>query len=99
MKVFCTDSASVVVECQRNFNFLLFKLQSVVLSFYKGSVLPISAKASNQLNCLFSEYGDSIVSVCQLINAIYRRNECLDLLQMLLTRITILFMLLLLLFV
>ena len=84
MKVFCTNSASVVAECQRNFNFLPFKLQLSIrtakflqrFSASENLICSIfSANASNQLNCLFSKYGERIVSVSQLINAIYARNE------------------------
>ena len=79
MKVFCTSSAAVVAECQRNFNFLSFKHQLSIrtakfLQRFSASENILcslfSAKASNQLSCLFSSYGDNILSVCQLTNAI-----------------------------
>ena len=65
MKFFCTNSASVVAECQRNFKFLPFKLQLLIrtakflqrFSASENLICSIfSANASNQLNCLFSEH-------------------------------------------
>ena len=66
------------------FNFLPFKLQLSIrtvkflqrFSASENLICSLSlAIASNQLNRLFSEYGDRFVSVCQFINAIHARNE------------------------
>ena len=84
MKLFCTSSAAVVAECQRNFNFLPFKHQVSIrtakfLQRFSASENLLcslfSANASSELYCLFSGYGSNIRSVCQLRNAVYNSNQ------------------------
>ena len=84
MKLFCTSSAAVVAECQRNFNFLSFKHQVSIstakfLQRFSASENLLcslfSANASSELYCLFSGYGSNIGSVCQLRNAVYNSSH------------------------
>ena len=80
MEVFRTSSTVIVAESRRNFLFSSIKA-SVVYPHCKVFLQRFSAsenilcslfssKATSQLNCLFSGYGDKIGSIFQLTNAI-----------------------------
>ena len=78
MNIFRTGSSEVVVECQRNFNFLPIKLQLIVrtatfLQSFTASVNTLCSiferQALNQLKCIFSAYGN-VHTACQLRNVV-----------------------------
>ena len=67
MNIFRTGSSGVVVECQRNFNFLPIKLQLIVrtakfLQYFTAPVntlcLLFDRQVLNPLKCIFSAYGN-----------------------------------------
>jgi hypothetical protein len=84
MKLFCTGSAAVVVECQRNFVFLPIKLQVQIrtarflqmFAVYENSLCSLfTLKASIQLHNIFESVDSSISTACQLRNFIAYMNN------------------------
>ena len=83
MKLFCTGSAEVVAECQRNFVFLPIKLQVRIrtarfLQMFAASQNSLCSlfnlNASLQLHSLFGTIkSQSIKTACQLRNFIYEQ--------------------------
>jgi len=82
MKLFCTGSAAVVVECQRNFAFLPIKLQVRIRTARFLQMFAVSEnslcslftlKASLQLHNIFESVDSSITTACQLRNFIYEQ--------------------------
>jgi hypothetical protein len=85
MKIFRTGSASIVVECQRSFNFIPIKLQiSSTAKFLQRFVtsenslcLLFSEEASSKLNTILSYYGKNVLSASKL-NCIIRELYCVS---------------------
>lgn len=82
MKLFCTGSAEVVAECQRNFVFLPIKLQVRIrtakfLQMFAASENSLCSlfnlQASLQLRTIFDAVDKSITTACQLRNFIYKQ--------------------------
>ena len=81
VKIFRTGSAGVIVECQRNFNFLPINLQLIVrtanfLQSFTASVntlcLLFERQALNQLRFIFSAYGNMHTG-CQHRNVVFEQ--------------------------
>ena len=82
MKLFCSGSADIVAECQRNFVFLPIKLQIRIrtarfLQMFAASQNSLcslfNSKAILQLNTMFGAVDKSITTACQLKNFIYEQ--------------------------
>ena len=86
MKIFRTGSASIVVECQRSFNFIPIKLQISIrtakflqrfVASENSLCLLFSPEASNKLNTILSCYGKNVRSASKL-NCIIRELYCVS---------------------
>ena len=82
MKIFCTGSATIVAECQRNFAFLPIKLQIRIrtakfLQMFAASENALcslfNSQATLQLHNLFNAVDSSVKSACHLRNMIYEQ--------------------------
>ena len=81
MKIFKTVSPAIIVECQRNFNFLPIGQQITIrtanfLQCFKASENVVctlfTSVAASQLKGLFSAHGSAINTVGKLTNAIFK---------------------------
>ena len=82
MKIFCTGSATIVAECQRNLVFLPIKLQISIrtakfLQMFAASENALCSlfnlNASLQLHNIFRAVDSSVKSACQLRNMIHEQ--------------------------
>ena len=80
MKIFKTGSSAVVVECQKQFNFLPLKFQvdirtaNLMTQFMSTDNFVCTlfvSQASRNLNNIFSTYGASVRSMRDLKTAVY----------------------------